>query len=74
MCITPCDSGKCVLLHTGRPMTQAELDGACEEHLRARLGERRDFAIENSLPTLLQDGLVSRNSQVGLSSTSLHGA
>jgi hypothetical protein len=45
-------------------MSQAELDGACERHLAERFGERRDFAIENSLPTLLQDGLISRGAQV----------
>ena len=47
----------------GTPLSQADLDGACERHLRERFGERRDFAIENSLPTLLQDGLIGRDAQ-----------
>jgi len=43
-----------------KKMTDADLDAACEAHLAAKFGEKLDFALENALPTLLQDGLVKR--------------
>jgi hypothetical protein len=46
------------LTGTGRPMTKAELDERCEKYLEDRFGEKIDFAIENTLPSLLQDGLI----------------
>ena len=52
-------------MRAGQALSQAELDGACEQYLRVRLGEQRDFAIENSLPTLLADGLIAKTAQVG---------
>ena len=43
-----------------KKMTDADLDAACEAHLAAKFGEKLDFALENALPTLLQDGLIKR--------------
>ncbi len=47
----------------GRALTQRELDEECEAHLQQRYGESLDFAIENSLPFLLRDGLITRNAR-----------
>ena len=37
---------------------QDELDEICEEYLEDRFDVKIDFAIEDSLPRLLRDGLV----------------
>ncbi len=50
----------------GRALSQQELDEECEAFLQQRYGESLDFAIENSLPFLLRDGLISRNAQARL--------
>ena len=42
-------------------MSQDRLDQACEEHLAAHFGQEVDFAIERSLPELLDVGLVTVN-------------
>lgn len=42
-------------------MTDAELDEACEAHLATKYGEKLDFALEAAVPTLLADGLVTRD-------------
>lgn len=47
-------------------MSQRELDEESEAHLQQRYGESLDFAIENSLPFLLRDGLISRGPQARL--------
>ena len=48
----------------GAPLTQRQLDDACEAHLQQRFGEKLDFAVENSLPFLLHDGLVKETGDV----------
>ena len=40
-------------------MSQEKLDQACEQHLAANFGQEVDFAIERSLPELLDVGLVT---------------
>ncbi|KAK9905089.1 hypothetical protein WJX75_009516 [Coccomyxa subellipsoidea] len=60
-----------LLLIKGRAMSQRELDEECEAHLQQRYGESLDFAIENSLPFLLRDGLISRGPQGGLEAAPL---
>ncbi|CAL8464423.1 g3958 [Coccomyxa elongata] len=61
-----------LLLLKGRALTQQELDEECEAHLQQRYGESLDFAIENSLPFLLRDGLITRNAQGGLEAAALN--
>ena len=46
------------------PLTEAQLDEAIEAHLAAKFGEKLDFALEAAVPTLLADGLVSRDGKV----------
>ena len=48
----------------GVPLTQRQLDDACEAHLQQRFGEKLDFAVENSLPFLIHDGLIRETSDV----------
>ena len=48
----------------GAPLTQRQLDDACEAHLQQRFGEKLDFAVENSLPFLLHDVLVQETADV----------
>lgn len=61
---------KCTLMNQRRrcraenPLTEAQLDEAIEAHLAAKFGEKLDFALEAAVPTLLQDGLVSRDGKV----------
>ena len=55
-------STSCV--HAGVPLTQRQLDDACEAHLQQRFGEKLDFAVENSLPFLIHDGLIRETSDV----------
>lgn len=43
----------------GKSMSHNDLDEACEAYLERTFGERVDFAIERSLPELLQDGMVN---------------
>ena len=52
------------LLHAGVPLTQRQLDDACEAHLQQRFGEKLDFAVENSLPFLIHDGLIKETGDV----------
>lgn len=47
-----------------RPMTQKQLDKRCEDFLQFGFDEKVDFALENSLPTLCEDGLVTKDNQV----------
>jgi hypothetical protein len=53
----------CALV-AGVPLSQQELDKECEEYLYKHFGEKLDFAIENSLPFLLEDGLISDTADV----------
>ncbi len=55
------------LVCAGVPLTQRQLDDACEAHLQQRFGEKLDFAVENSLPFLIHDGLIRETSDVRLS-------
>lgn len=50
----------------GVPLTQGQLDDACEAHLQQRFGEKLDFAVENSLPFLIHDGLVKETGDVSI--------
>lgn len=45
----------------GQPVSQAELDDMCESYLEDKFDVKIDFAIEESLPRLLRDGLVMRD-------------
>ena len=47
-----------MLLAKGKPLSKSELDGAIERYLERTFGESVDFALENSLPFLVKDGLV----------------
>jgi len=49
------------------PLTQRQLDDACEAHLQQRFGEKLDFAVENSLPFLIHDGLIKETADVSTS-------
>ena len=55
------------LTHAGVPLSQRQLDDACEAHLQQRFGEKLDFAVENSLPFLIHDGLIRETGDVRLS-------
>ena len=46
-------------------MSQEALDKRCEIWLDRVFGLKLDFAIENSLPVCLEDGVIERDSQVG---------
>ena len=59
------------LMHAGESMTQEALDKRCEIWLDRMFGQRLDFAIENSLPVCLEDGIIKRDSQVWLRSALL---
>ena len=48
-------------------MSRQELDKTCEDYLQNTFGESVDFAIERSLPELLDDGLIIQDAQVCLS-------
>ena len=50
----------------GEPLTQEALDKRCEIWLDRIFGQKLDFAIENSLPVCLEDGIIKRDSQVCL--------
>ncbi len=56
---------KCVCA-AGEPVTQEALDKRCEIWLDRVFGLKLDFAIENSLPVCLEDGVITRDIQVGL--------
>lgn len=45
-------------------MTQPELDRRCENYLKGTFQEAVDFALENSLPLLMEDGLIRRDAEV----------
>lgn len=45
-------------------MTQQGLDTRCELWLDQVFGLKLDFAIENSLPVCLEDGVIERDAQV----------
>lgn len=48
----------------GEPVTQQGLDTRCELWLDQVFGLKLDFAIENSLPVCLEDGVIERDAQV----------
>lgn len=48
----------------GEPVTQEALDKQCEIWLDRVFGLKLDFAIENSLPVCLEDGVITRDNQV----------
>lgn len=52
-----------VLLLRGEAVTQDGLDKRCEMWLERIFGLRLDFAIENSLPVCLEDGVIERDDQ-----------
>ena len=52
-------------------MSQEALDKRCEIWLDRVFGLKLDFAIENSLPVCLEDGVIERDSQVDLPSACL---
>ena len=52
----------------GEAVTQQGLDTRCELWLDQVFGLKLDFAIENSLPVCLEDGVIERDAQVLLSS------
>lgn len=52
-----------VLLLRGEPVTQQGLDTRCELWLDQVFGLKLDFAIENSLPVCLEDGVIERDAQ-----------
>ena len=56
----------------GAPLTQRQLDDACEAHLQQRFGEKLDFAVENSLPFIIHDGLVKETGDVRPHASWLH--
>lgn len=51
----------------GEAVTQQGLDTRCELWLDQVFGLKLDFAIENSLPVCLEDGVIERDAQVLLS-------
>lgn len=51
-------------MNAGEPITQSQLDRTCEDYLKTNFKEAVDFALENSLPLLLEDGLISKDAQV----------
>ena len=53
-------------------MTQDGLDKRCEMWLERIFGLRLDFAIENSLPVCLEDGVIERDADVSLAGLQLH--
>ena len=54
-----------MLLAKNTGLSRSELDGAIERYLDRTFGESVDFALENSLPFLLKDGLVRVESSAG---------
>ena len=56
----------------GEPVTQQGLDTRCELWLDQVFGLKLDFAIENSLPVCLEDGVIERDAQVLLLPLALH--
>lgn len=60
-------------MRAGVPLTQRQLDDACEAHLQQRFGEKLDFAVENSLPFLIHDGLIKETGDVSALSRSCLG-
>lgn len=60
-----------MLLAKGKPLSKAELDGAIERYLERTFGEAVDFALENSLPFLVKDGLVQVSSSADSESARL---
>ena len=48
----------------GEKLTQSQLDEKCEDYLKRTFKEAVDFALENSLPLLLEDGLISKDAEV----------
>ncbi len=54
------------VLDAGEPVTQEALDKRCEIWLDRVFGLKLDFAIENSLPVCLEDGVITRDNQVDL--------
>jgi hypothetical protein len=54
-----------LLLLQGDAMSRAELDQRCEVWLENTFGLKLDFAIEDSLPVLMEDGLIQDASGSG---------
>jgi len=48
----------------GEPVGQDALDKRCEIWLERVFGLKLDFAIENSLPVCLEDGVIKQDGQV----------
>ncbi len=48
----------------GQGMTEDELDRKCEMYLDRHFRAKLDFALENTLPGLIEDGLIRRDHQV----------
>jgi len=51
------------LLSHGEGLSGEGLDQACEGYLKGRFGERKDFACQETLPSLLSYGLVTKDAQ-----------
>ena len=66
-CKSEQDCQECVSVFiAGEPVTQEALDKRCEIWLDRVFGLKLDFAIENSLPVCLEDGVITRDNQVDL--------
>ena len=66
-CKSEQDCQVCVSMFVaGEPVTQEALDKRCEIWLDRVFGLKLDFAIENSLPVCLEDGVITRDNQVDL--------
>ena len=48
----------------GSGLTEDELDRKCEMYLDRHFRAKLDFALENTLPGLISDGLIQRDHQV----------
>lgn len=51
------------IVFAGKPVTAKELDERCEAYLKEHFGEAVDFALEKSLPVLIEDGLITRDAE-----------
>ncbi|KAK9827868.1 hypothetical protein WJX74_006810 [Apatococcus lobatus] len=52
-----------ILLIGGQGFTEQELDQKCEMYLERHFRCKLDFALENTLPSLMKDGLIRRDHQ-----------
>lgn len=55
----------CSPADAGQGFTEQELDQKCEMYLDRHFRCKLDFALENTLPALMKDGLIRRDHQVG---------